>query len=224
MSKSTDSQSSLSRVSAQVSDVLERSKTDPNFGAGMGEVLFSKSTVANCSAIQQLGMLLGIDTYQGIATGFATEHSSTNFSASCGDFPLGHISVNNFVGWHNPTGFDAHKRIKLGVPSEAIDPLAVFIGIGKGEIAELLDLDRSTALRLSKDHKLLPLHAAERVFRLLDLKEMASDVFEGEDGLNWLQKAHPMLDGETPLQASKTSFGAKRVKDILTAIKYGGVV
>ena len=32
-----------------------------------------------------------------------------------------------------------------------------------------------------------------------------------------------MLDGETPLRAAKTSFGAQRVKEILNAIKYGGV-
>jgi hypothetical protein len=33
-----------------------------------------------------------------------------------------------------------------------------------------------------------------------------------------------MLDGDSPLEAAKTSFGAQRVKDILIAIRYGGVV
>ena len=36
--------------------------------------------------------------------------------------------------------------------------------------------------------------------------------------------AHPMLDGESPLECAKSGFGAQRVKDILVAIRYGGVV
>ncbi|WP_382164151.1 antitoxin Xre/MbcA/ParS toxin-binding domain-containing protein [Hydrogenophaga sp. ANAO-22] len=33
-----------------------------------------------------------------------------------------------------------------------------------------------------------------------------------------------MLDGDAPLQIAVTQAGAERVKDILTAIKYGGVL
>jgi uncharacterized protein (DUF2384 family) len=33
-----------------------------------------------------------------------------------------------------------------------------------------------------------------------------------------------MLEGDAPLAAAKTSFGAQRVKDSLVAIKYGGAV
>ncbi len=219
MSKLTDSDASISRISREI---LESMRADPNFGGA--DETFISNTLASWLAIHQLGKLLDIETNRGPIRVLAADDRWSDVFASCNANDLGRVSVNAFIGWCNPTGLDAHKRIKLGVPSEAIDPLAVFLGIGKGEIADLLDLDRSTALRLSRDQKLLPLHAAERVFRLLDLKEMVSDVFEGEDGQNWLKKPHPMLEGETPLQAAKTSFGAQRVKDILNAIKYGGVV
>jgi uncharacterized protein (DUF2384 family) len=33
-----------------------------------------------------------------------------------------------------------------------------------------------------------------------------------------------MLEGDSPLELAKTSYGAQRVKDILIAIRYGGVV
>ena len=92
-------------------------------------------------------------------------------------------------------------------------------------MAEYLDLDRSTANRRSAKGQLLPVHSAEGVLRLLELDQMASDTFEtDEESSQWLRRPHPMLEGETPLQAAKTSFGAQRVKDILLAIKYGGVV
>lgn len=115
--------------------------------------------------------------------------------------------------------------IRNGISSRAIDPLSEFLGIGKGQVVEYLDLDRTTALRRATKDLPLPTHSAESVLRLLELDEIANDTFESEDAaLGWLRRAHPMLDGESPLQAAKTSFGAQRVKDILVAIKYGGVV
>lgn len=64
---------------------------------------------------------------------------------------------------------------------------------------------------------------ADDALRLLELEKMANDTFESEEAaLGWLRRPHPMLDGESPLESAKTSFGARRVKDILVAIKYGG--
>lgn len=115
--------------------------------------------------------------------------------------------------------------IKNGISSRAIEPLSEFLGIGKGQLVEYLDLERTTALRRATKDQPLPTHSAESVLRLLELDEIANDTFESEEAaLGWLRRAHPMLDGESPLQAAKTSFGAQRVKDILVGIKYGGVV
>jgi putative toxin-antitoxin system antitoxin component (TIGR02293 family) len=60
---------------------------------------------------------------------------------------------------------------------------------------------------------------------LVELAKMANDIFASEeDAFAWMRKSHPMLDGDSPFQAAKTSFGAQSVKDILLAIKYGGAV
>lgn len=115
--------------------------------------------------------------------------------------------------------------IRNGISSRAIDPLSEFLGIGKGQVVEYLDLDRTTALRRATKDQPLPTHSAESLLRLLELDEIANDTFDSEEAaLGWLRRVHPMLAGESPLQAAKTSFGAQRVKDILIAIKYGGVV
>lgn len=58
-----------------------------------------------------------------------------------------------------------------------------------------------------------------------ELKVLAVNTFETEqDATGWFLRPHPMLNGETPQQASQTAEGAQLVKQILVAIKYGGVV
>lgn len=125
-------------------------------------------------------------------------------------------------------GFNSQAALNIlkhGISSSAINPLSDFFGVTSGAMAVLLDLDRTTATRRANKGQPLPMHSAENVLRVLELEEMANDTFESEEAaLGWLRRPHPMLDGESPLESAKTSFGARRVKDILVAIKYGGVV
>ena len=58
-----------------------------------------------------------------------------------------------------------------------------------------------------------------------ELKVLAVNTFETEqDAAGWFLRPHPILNGETPQQASQTAEGARLVKQMLVAIKYGGVV
>lgn len=58
-----------------------------------------------------------------------------------------------------------------------------------------------------------------------ELYDLATEVFATEaEALVWLQRPHPVLDGSTPLAMAKAPLGTLRVKGILVAIKYGGVV
>ena len=119
----------------------------------------------------------------------------------------------------------ALRILKRGISSQVIAPLSDYLAIGKGELVGMLDMDRTTALRRAGKDLPLPTHSAENVLRLLELKDIARDTFESEDAaLGWLRRPPPMLDGENPLESAKTSFGSRRVKDILVAIKHGGVV
>lgn len=126
------------------------------------------------------------------------------------------------------TSFNSEQALRIlkrGISSRVIDPLSDYLEMGKGELAEILDLDRTTALRRAGKDQPLPTHSAENVLRVLELEEMATDTFETQAvALGWLRRPHPLLDGESPLQSAKTSFGTRRVKDMLVAIKHGGVV
>ena len=120
---------------------------------------------------------------------------------------------------------EALRILKRGISSQVIGPLSDYLAIGKGELVSMLDMDRTTALRRAGKDLPLPTHSAESVLRLLELNNIACDTFESDDAaLGWLRRPHPMLDGESPLESAKTSFGSRRVKDMLVAIKHGGVV
>lgn len=118
----------------------------------------------------------------------------------------------------------AHKLIMRGISPKTIAPLGDVLGVGVSSVASYLDIDRGTPARQESKGQPLPRHAAEGVLRLLEIESLAHETFEEGDSTGWLNRPHPMLDGETPLQAAGTSYGSEQVKSILVAIKYGGVV
>lgn len=116
-----------------------------------------------------------------------------------------------------------HQVIKRGISSQVLEPVSQYLGLGKGALAEFMDLDRGTATRLSSKGQNLPSHAAETLLRLLEIHDMAADIFATEEGAStWLRAPHPLLDNERPLDAAKTSYGAQAVKNLLLSTKYGG--
>lgn len=119
----------------------------------------------------------------------------------------------------------AHAILRRGVPSRSLLALGEYLEVGKGDLADLVGMDRATASRKVTLDQSLPIHAAECVLRLLELQCQAEDTFEGPDAASaWLRRGHAMLEGETPLQSAKSWYGTQRVKELLVAIKYGGVV
>lgn len=118
-----------------------------------------------------------------------------------------------------------HRIVRRGIPARALDAVSRYLGLPKSALAEFIDLDRSTASRLAAKDQPLPAHAAEAILRLLELHDLAGEVFASEeDAAGWLRTAHPLLDGESPLQAARTSFGAQDARNLLLALQYGGVV
>jgi len=116
-----------------------------------------------------------------------------------------------------------HQLIRKGLSSRIIEPVSLYLGLGKGVLAQYMDLDRGTATRLSAKGQDLPAHAAETLLRLVEVHDMAVDVFATEEGASvWLRTPHPLLDNEVPLDAVKTSYGAQLVKNLLMSTKYGG--
>ncbi len=119
----------------------------------------------------------------------------------------------------------AHRIVRRGVTGAVLEPLAELLEIGPTQLAPLLGVDRTTARRYAQQDQYLPAGSVETVLRLAELEGLAQDVFETEHAAHeWLKAEHPSLEGESPLQAAGTSFGAQRVREILAAIKYGAPV
>jgi len=57
------------------------------------------------------------------------------------------------------------------------------------------------------------------------IEQLAAQVFESEaEAWVWLNTPHLRFNGKTPLQVAVTPGGSERVKEILVALKHGGVV
>jgi len=58
-----------------------------------------------------------------------------------------------------------------------------------------------------------------------ELSALANASFESPaEAAAWLRRPHPMLGGKSPYECADSKLGAQRVKDILVAIRNGGVV
>lgn len=85
-----------------------------------------------------------------------------------------------------------------------------------------LRLSPSTLSRKSKGDTLDPA-VTERLVRQSDLMVKAAEVF-GEGAGKWLTKPHPLLGGQTPIDAASNEYGGTKVRQILNAIEHGGTV
>lgn len=140
---------------------------------------------------------------------------------------LGSSWVANRLAQHDAAWVSSdvgHRILRCGVAGTVLEPLAELLEVGPTQLAPVLGIDRTTARRYAREDHALPQHSAEAVLRLAELEALALDVFATEHGAHqWLKTEHPML-GESPIAAASTSYGAQRVREILTAIRYGGVV
>lgn len=119
----------------------------------------------------------------------------------------------------------AHEILRRGVPGRALLALGDYLGVGKTVLADLVGMDRTTASRRVASDQRIPTHAAERVLRLLELQNLAEDTFETSEAASaWMRRGHEMLEGETPMEWAKSGYGAQRVRELLVALRFGGVV
>lgn len=123
------------------------------------------------------------------------------------------------------THWQTKSLLEGGMPARMVPEISEMLGVGLTELAKLMEIDRSTVARLRSDNRSVPTHCAETVLRLIEIQQIATDAFGSlEEASKWLNEPHPLFDLKTPLLEAKSSFGAQHVKDMLIAIKYGGVV
>lgn len=109
------------------------------------------------------------------------------------------------------------------VPATAVNGWYVAAGLEKKkDLFAALQLSASTLSR-AKPETTLDAGVTERMLRLSELFVRAAEVF-GEDGTVWMTTPHDLLDGKSPMEYASNEFGGAKVRQMLNAIEYGGVV
>ena len=119
----------------------------------------------------------------------------------------------------------AELLVRQGMKAPLLTELAASSGIDPKLMYEFAGIDRSTVARKAARQASLPQGAAVKALEFVELVASAADVFGTvPDAARWLTLPHPVLDGETPLQRARTPWGLQRVRAMLVALRYGGVV
>ncbi len=119
----------------------------------------------------------------------------------------------------------AEAVVRLGLKAELLSELAKVSGLDAKDLYEFAGIDRTTVARKAAKGDALPQEVAVKALAFMELIAVASDVFGTvEKASTWLTRPHPVLDDETPMLRARTPWGLGRVKSMLGALKYGGVV
>lgn len=101
--------------------------------------------------------------------------------------------------------------------------LATLSGLESRDVLDFAGIDRRTVSRRKASGAALPQDAAVKALQAVDLITRATEVFGSPDqAALWLTKAHPLLEGETPLRRASTPWGMSKVEPMLVALRYGG--
>ena len=112
-------------------------------------------------------------------------------------------------------------QIREGIPAEEVDAIVEAIGVSKPSLLSVLGTPQSTVNRLIRQHRRLDPGASERLLRIAELQQRATEVF-GDDILakEWLTSANAALSC-LPLELLDTEIGANQVRRVLLSIEYG---
>ena len=134
----------------------------------------------------------------------------------------GHEWPGASLGWHSGKLKDSIHAITRGLPFQTLETLAASSGMTLPELASLLGIPARTLARRKTAGK-LSFEESERVFRLATVFEKAVRLFDGNaaDALQWLRTPKKALDGENPLDYSKTELGAREVEKLIGRMEHG---
>jgi putative toxin-antitoxin system antitoxin component (TIGR02293 family) len=119
----------------------------------------------------------------------------------------------------------AAEAIHSGLRASIVNDIAEVLPVDKATVLRAIGIDKATlGRRIAKRAELDPAQA-EAALRTMELTTLATETFGTlEKAAVWLKKPHPLLGGASPLDYANNQYALARVKSILSAIRYGGVV
>ena len=118
----------------------------------------------------------------------------------------------------------AEHLVAEGLDPDYLNDLAAASGLEPRDVLEFAGIDRTTVSRRKASGAALPHEAAVKALQATDLMTQATEVFGSPAVASaWLSKAHPLLQGQTPLRRARTPWGMDKVRAMLVALRFGGV-
>lgn len=118
------------------------------------------------------------------------------------------------------TWVDLDRVVRAGLPKRSLQMVArraVEPGASANEFVYSV-VPSATFKRRSK----LSVEESERTERLARVVALTEALWDDEHQARaFLNRAHPLLDGETPLNVARTELGARRVEQLLHDIEHG---
>lgn len=116
----------------------------------------------------------------------------------------------------------AEHLVRGGLDPDFLGDIAGLSGLEPREVLDFVGIDRTTVSRRKASGSALSQDAAVKALQITDLLTQATEVFGSpKQASTWLTRAHPSLDGETPLRRARTPWGMSKVQSMLVALRYG---
>ncbi|WP_166396149.1 antitoxin Xre-like helix-turn-helix domain-containing protein [Rubrobacter marinus] len=114
------------------------------------------------------------------------------------------------------------RRVGEGFPYEVLENFRESVGLGAGEVADLVQIDPRTSSRRKRKGRLHP-DESERVSRLSRVYGRALGLFGGDLDRTDRRLSTPKVasDGEAPLDYSRVDVGAQEVVALIGRIEHG---
>ena len=117
---------------------------------------------------------------------------------------------------------DWHELIRRGLPVAAMDAFKQQAMLADAELAQLIGVSEKTLSRARAGHAKLDAIASDRLYRVVRLVVLATEVLESpQAALRWLKRAQVGLGSATPLEMMTTDAGSAEVEKLLLRIEHG---
>lgn len=129
--------------------------------------------------------------------------------------------IGEWLGLRVPATEREILRIVEGRLAPAVIQRLISLGLERAEIDAVVIPMRTLQHRRSRREK-LTVEESDRVLRVTRVLSQAETIYGSrERALAWLRRAHPRLDGRTPLSLLHTDTGSRIVEDLLVQIDEG---
>jgi putative toxin-antitoxin system antitoxin component (TIGR02293 family) len=120
----------------------------------------------------------------------------------------------------------AVKVIRSGLRADVVGSIAEAIpSVDRATLLRTIGIDKATLRRYVSGKKSLDAKQTEGALRTMELSVLATEAFgNAENASRWLNRPHPLLDGERPIEYASSQYGLAKVQSMLTAIRFGGAV